>query len=181
MKTRIILAAVVGLAMTGLSGAEEKHDHDHDEPKALEAHEHGKSQLNIAIDGTKVELELESPGNDIVGFEHAAESDAQKKLVSDALAILEKPMALFTPPAAAGCSLTEAEAEHELEGEHAGFHTHWSMECSNIKSLTSFSVTFFDKFSAAEEIEVQAISEGGQIGIELHDDDKSINLSDIVG
>ena len=181
MTSRIIIAAVVSLAMTGLSVAEEKHDHDHEETKTLEAHEHGKSELNIAIEDNKVELELESPGKDIVGFEHAAKNDTQKKAISEALAILENPMALFAPPAAAGCVLIEAEAEHELEGEHAGFHTHWSMECSNIKSLKGFAVTFFDKFPSAEEVEVQAISEGGQIGIELHHDDGNLSLIDIVG
>jgi hypothetical protein len=181
MKSRIIFAAVVGLAMTGLSVAEEKHDHDLDETKSLEAHEHGKSELNIAIEGNKVELELESPGSDIVGFEHTAENDVQKKAVSEALAILENPMTLFAPPAAAGCMLKEAEAEHDLEGEHAGFHTHWSMECSDIKSLNGFAVTFFDKFPLAEEVEVQAISEGGQIGIELQQDDGNLNLTEIVG
>ena len=55
------------------------------------------------------------------------------------------------------------------------------VECADVKALTGFAVTFFDKFPAAEEVEVQAISDGGQTGIELHHDDKKIDLSAIVG
>ena len=74
----------------------------------------------------------------------------------------------------------DSEAEFELEGEHAAFHAHWSMECSQIPSLTNLNVTFFDAFSGAEEVEVEAVSSSGQVGIELHHDDKTIDLSQIV-
>ena len=182
MKTKIVLSAIAGFALMSTAIADEKHSHDdHGDHKSLEAHEHGKSELKIAIEGNQVVVELESPGNDIVGFEHAAESDQDMAAVEKALAILEKPLALFSPPAEAGCTLKEAEAEFETEGEHAGFHTHWTMECSAPKALNSLSVTFFEKFPGAEEVEVQAISDGGQTAIELHHDDKSIDLSAIVG
>lgn len=179
MNSRILLSSVAVLAMMNNAIAEEKHDHD--EKKSQEAHVHGKSELNIAIEGTRVVVELESPGNDIVGFEHAAETQEDKAAVKKALAVLEKPLALFAPPADAGCTLTESEAEFETDGEHAGFHVHWTMECTTPKALNSLSVTFFDQFPAAEEVEVQAISDGGQTGIELHHDDKTIDLSAIVG
>ena len=101
------------------------------------AHEHGVGQLNLAIEGSEVEIELIAPGADIVGFEHAAETAEQKAAVSAAADRLEDGAALFVLPEAAGCSLEEAEGEssllseadhhdeeHEDEHEHGHEHEH---------------------------------------------------------
>ncbi|WP_375691748.1 DUF2796 domain-containing protein [Pseudooceanicola sp. LIPI14-2-Ac024] len=92
------------------------------------AHEHGVSQLDIAIEGNEVAMELHAPGADIVGFEHPAESDADKAAIANALAMLAKPLTLFVPSEAAGCVTTSAEAgleaeEHDHE-EHAEGEDH---------------------------------------------------------
>ena len=47
-----------------------EHAHDH-EKRQLDSHEHGVSTLKIAIEGKELNMELESPANDIIGFEHA--------------------------------------------------------------------------------------------------------------
>ena len=183
MRAYLYLAAILPLLMNTGAYGEDKHDHKHDdEHRSLEAHEHGKSVLRIAIEGNQVKFELESPANDIVGFEHAAKTDEQKKAVKQALSVLENAENLFTPDKSAGCVKKDSEAEFELEGEHAAFHAHWSMECSQMPSLTNLNVTFFDAFSGAEEVEVEveAVSSSGQVGIELHHDDKTIDLSQIV-
>ena len=41
--------------------------------RELDAHQHGHGSLTIAIEGGQVQMALEVPGADIVGFEHAAE------------------------------------------------------------------------------------------------------------
>ena len=51
---------------------------DEAERRELGAHEHGHLVLNIAIEGDRIEMELMAPGVDIVGFEHAAETDEHK-------------------------------------------------------------------------------------------------------
>ena len=61
--------------------AEDSHEHDSEhtvETRQLESHEHGVSTLKIAIEGQNEQMELESPANDIVGFEHAPENNKQK-------------------------------------------------------------------------------------------------------
>jgi len=55
--------------------------------RELGAHEHGHSALNVAIEGGSVEMELIAPGADIVGFEHAATSEADKVAVEQAEAL----------------------------------------------------------------------------------------------
>ena len=65
------------------------------ETRELDAHEHGHGAFNIAFEGDKVLMELEAPGADIVGFEHAATSAEDRAAVDAAIADLAKPLQLF--------------------------------------------------------------------------------------
>ncbi|MEM9060611.1 MAG: DUF2796 domain-containing protein [Pseudomonadota bacterium] len=67
------------------------------------AHEHGHGDLKIAIDGDELQIELTSPGADIVGFEHAPKTDADHAAVDAAVEKLKGAAALFPLPGAAGC------------------------------------------------------------------------------
>ncbi|MDW3221864.1 MAG: DUF2796 domain-containing protein [Paracoccaceae bacterium] len=94
------------------------------ETRQLDAHEHGVGQLDIAIEGTRIEMALHAPGADIVGFEYAARSAEDRAAVDAAVAILARPLDLFVLPGSAGCSVVAASAELESEAaeheEHAG-------------------------------------------------------------
>ncbi len=90
--------------------------------RQLDAHEHGVGALNIAIDGTTVAMELHAPGADIVGFEYAAESDADLAAIDAAVATLSAPLDLFVLPDAAACTVTTAEAKLESEDDHDEEH-----------------------------------------------------------
>ncbi|MEO9898204.1 MAG: DUF2796 domain-containing protein, partial [Paracoccaceae bacterium] len=85
--------------------------------RQLDAHEHGVGTLNIAIDGTTVAMAFEAPGADIVGFEYAAESDADLAAIDTAIATLGAPLDLFVLPEAAACRVTAAKAELETEDD----------------------------------------------------------------
>ena len=74
-------------------------------------HEHGVASLTIAIDGTLMQVALESPAMNLVGFEHAPASDAQRKALEDALAVLADWGRLFRVPEEADCDLVQAEVE----------------------------------------------------------------------
>jgi hypothetical protein len=87
--------------------------------RQAESHEHGVGQLDIAIEGTKVSMELHAPGADIVGFEYAPKSEADHNIIDAAVAKLSKPMDLIGLPTSAGCSVLEASAELEGEDEHS--------------------------------------------------------------
>ena len=73
--------------------------------RELDAHQHGLGALNIAIEGTEMWIELETPGADIVGFEHPAGSDADKAAIEEARARLSDPIGLFGIPSEASCAL----------------------------------------------------------------------------
>ena len=170
--------------------AEDSHGHDKDghehdaehaaEKRQLDSHEHGVSVLKIAIESQNVQMELESPANDIVGFEHAPENDKQKADIEHALSLLRKTNGVFIPSSEANCKTNENSAEFEIEeGQsetHSGFHVVWKMTCSNPNKLTSLETTFFKIFPKAEEIEVEIISASGQKAIEWESNMKEIKL-----
>lgn len=90
--------------------------------RQLGAHEHGVGQLNIAVDGGQVAMAFHAPGADIVGFEYAASSDADRAAIADGVAVLARPLDLFVLSAEAGCNVVRAAAELEADGGHDHGH-----------------------------------------------------------
>src|SRR3546814_12104104 len=122
---RLLLALPFALLPLAVAHAAAEHDHDHDhEHGSLGAHEHGVGRLNAALDGQTLELELESPAMNLVGFEHAATSDADKAKVAAVRAQLDKPLALFSLPAAAKCTVAQQELESPLFGNAPAHDAH---------------------------------------------------------
>ena len=97
MRTWSLLAVGVGLSRRRAPA--------HAQQRQAGAHEHGRGTLNIALEGSRLSMELEAPGADIVGFEHKAKTQKQKAAVEKAKKQLAAPQALFELPAAAGCVL----------------------------------------------------------------------------
>lgn len=102
-----------------------------EESRQLGTHEHGVGLLNMAIDGDVLAIELNVPGADIVGFEHAAKAEADRAAVERALAVLADPANLIALPAAAACRMDEAVAHllgdtEAASDEHAAHDDHAS-------------------------------------------------------
>lgn len=117
-ESRNIAAGLCALAAISVSLPALSADRHHD------AHQHGVSKLNLVIEGKRLEMDLESPGADIVGFEHAPANDADRKAIADAAARLKDGGALFVTAAAAGCKLQSAEIEAPGTGEKKQHHGH---------------------------------------------------------
>ncbi|MFW0887291.1 UNVERIFIED_CONTAM: DUF2796 domain-containing protein [Pseudomonas sp. JL1] len=185
---RLLLALPFALLPLAVAHAAVEHDHDHDhEHGSLGAHEHGVGRLNAALDGQTLELELESPAMNLVGFEHAATSDADKAKVAAVRAQLDKPLALFSLPAAAKCTVAQQELESPLfgdepdhddhdedehgdehHGEHSEIHAHYQFTCATPGELKNLDLaTLFKTFPATQKIQVQLISPSGQQGVEV--------------
>ncbi len=93
-----------------------------EETRQVDAHEHGVAQLDIALDGQEIAIELHAPGADIVGFEYVAESSDDRAAVDAAIAKLEAPLSLFVLPADAECKVKHANAELESDDAHEDEH-----------------------------------------------------------
>ncbi|MEO9899647.1 DUF2796 domain-containing protein [Nisaea sp.] len=162
------------------------------ETRQADAHEHGHGQLTIAIAGAEVEMEIEIPGMDIVGFEHAPETDAQHKAFDAGKAKLTEGDALFSVVGEAGCALKEthfheeedhdhdhdkksSEAEHDEE--HMEFHVSYHFSCEDTAKISGFSFPFFKQFPNSEELEVQIVSPKGQFQFEVSPDEPALTLN----
>ena len=110
---RLTTAAIVVSATLSLAHAQTERE--------LDSHEHGHATLNIAFDGSNAFVELESPWNNLVGFEHAPSTDEQHALVDEALALLNQPNDVFAFKGAE-CVMTDVMLENSL-GEHDDEHS----------------------------------------------------------
>jgi len=157
--------------------------HDEHEHGSLGKHEHGVAQLNVALDGKTLELELDSPAMNLVGFEHLATSDADKATVTAAQAQLKQPLQLLGAPASAQCSVQSVELMSPLFGDaatddgdhdeheghqHADIHAHYQLTCAKPEALANLDFApLFKRFPATQKIQVQLIGPNGQQGAEL--------------
>lgn len=188
---RNTISAVALVAMVTASGAVA-----HEKSREQGAHQHGHGTLELAVEKSTVTLELRMPGNDVVGFEHAAKTAKEKKAVEDAKRRLADPIKLFGVPAAAGCSVTasdvhthtgdeehkaetgatpqkETKAETETkpeadahEHEHSSFHAKYTLTCTTPHAIKALDIALFSAFRGSQELEVVAVSEKGQVKAE---------------
>ncbi len=63
--------------------------------RQLEAHVHGVGHLGFVADGASLVAELETPLANLVGFEHAPETEAERQAYDDAVSELADPANLF--------------------------------------------------------------------------------------
>ncbi|UZE28516.1 DUF2796 domain-containing protein [Pseudomonas asplenii] len=183
---RLLLALPFALLPLVAAQAHEK------EHGSLGAHEHGVGRLNAVLDAQTLELELQSPAMNLVGFEHAATSDADKAKVAAVRALLDKPLELFNLPKGAGCVIANQELEsplfgdqapedadhdddddhaqgdeHEHHHNHSEIHAHYQFTCSTPAALKQLDLSqVFKTFPATQKIQVQLISPSGQQGVD---------------
>ncbi|AUG10190.1 DUF2796 domain-containing protein [Pseudomonas sp. S09G 359] len=188
---RLLLALPFALLPLAIAHAADEHDHEH-EHGSLGAHEHGVGRLNAVLDGQALELELDSPAMNLVGFEHLATSAADKAKVAAARKQLENPLALFNLPKAAGCVISTQELNsplfgdkpeadhddddhdedakggaHEHHHDHSEIHAHYQFTCATPTALSNLDLTqVFKTFPATQKIQVQLIGPSGQQGVE---------------
>ncbi|WP_314388266.1 DUF2796 domain-containing protein [Pseudomonas brenneri] len=188
---RLLLALPFALLPLAIAQAADEHNHDHDhdhEHGSLGAHEHGVGRLNAVLDAKTLELELESPAMNLVGFEHLATTDADKAKVAAVRKQLEQPLALFSLPKAAGCVVSTQELESPLFGDkpeddhdhatdgkgaaahdhdHSEIHAHYQFTCATPAALKNLDLAnIFKTFPATLKIQVQLIGPSGQQGVE---------------
>ena len=147
-----------------------------DEKRELGSHEHGAATLQVAVEGGTVEMMLEVPGENIVGFEHAAETDEQRAAVEAERGRLADPLALFTLPEAAGCEVASAEVELHQEGDHNAFEAEYALTCADPAAITTLETRLFELYPTIEEIELEYATPSGQGAAELTADAPSAPL-----
>ena len=160
----------------------------HGESREHGAHVHGTAELDVAKVGNELAIDFRSPAMNIVGFEHAPTTDAQRRALADVLEQLRSPEALFGVPAAAGCEVTLSRAERagghardnehgehgehdehdghdgraRADGEHSEIRARYRFECSAPEVLDAIGLRLFERFPATEFVRLQLLTDDAQ-------------------
>jgi len=172
------------------------------------AHQHGLAELTLALEGDKIDVGLESPAANIVGFEHVASTPEQRGLVDKARAMLESPSKLFSF-LGTHCELEALEVdvsavldhedeEHELEesGTEKNDHDHsdhdkstrethsevlanYQFHCEQGSRLTAITLNFFEYFPGIETLHAVWVTDSNQGSAKLAAESKTVYLSEM--
>jgi len=134
---------------------------------AERAHQHGVAQLQVTVDGAALQIAFEGPAENILGFEHAPKSNAQKKTVARAEGQLMQPERLFAIPASAECKPQPARVEVKLpppgsRETHSEIEVEWQWQCAQPARLTHVDVGLFKAFPRLKELRVQTVTGRGR-------------------
>lgn len=182
-----LLAILVNLNATlAVDAAEKRH---------ADGHVHGIAEVNIAVEGKKIVIELRTPTEGLMGFEHEAKTEAEKKARDAALRTLESRFAdLVILDKKLGCKSQSAKVRidhsdkrdekdkkhgHEGDkksGEHREARAAFEYECQQnpAGSTVHFGVTKL--FPDIHELKVQVLSHAKQSGATIKKDKGEVKL-----
>ncbi len=139
------------------------------------AHVHGTANLQVAIDGKVLTLNLESPLNNLLGFEHAPRSEKQTAAVRRMAERLNQAATLFAPTLAARCTPESVKLGSPVlgptkkadGGAHADLAGEYIFRCEKPEALRDIEVKLFDGFPNLRQLDVQVASPRGQAAARL--------------
>lgn len=132
-----------------------------------QAHQHGAARLQVSVEGRALQIAFEGPADNLLGFEHAPQNDAQKKTVARVEQQLKQPTQLFVTPPAADCQAQPVRVEMKLpspgSGEtHSEIEVEWRWECAKPEALAHVDVGLFKAFPRLKQLRVQVVTVQGQ-------------------
>ena len=142
----------------------------------------------MAIEGNKLTIAMEAPLDNLLGFERAPRTDAERKAAAEVLARLRSPTqgkALFSADAAAQCTLSKAEvnapviepgAKPATKDEHADLDASYEFSCAQPAELRSLDVGLFDAYKRLQRIDVQVAGAKSQSKVTLKRPARSVKL-----
>ncbi|MDB5815924.1 MAG: ABC-type metal ion transport system, periplasmic component/surface adhesin [Rhodocyclales bacterium] len=143
---------------------------------AAEAHVHGLANLEVSIEGNTLSIAMESPLDNLIGFERAPKTPAEINKVRSMAASLRAADKVFVTNSQAACkpvsvklassaldpallgeapANTQAAVEH---GEHADLDANFSFRCDKIAALNSLTVQLFDGFANMKTLDVKLVT-----------------------
>ena len=149
-------------------------------------HQHGVAQLDIAVEAGKLTIDFESPLDNLVGFERAPRTQAERQRSDAAVATLKAADTLLRIDPAARCTLVKVtlnsaplqlgtpDPKDSAEG-HADLDASFEFACKSAPGFVE--VGLFDAFARLQRIEVQTATARGQTRAILKRPDRRIGLT----
>ena len=182
----ISLLVIIFLVALKAAAESAHHDHGHGVPQQ-DAHLHGYVELTVALENGSLEIYLESPAINIIGFEHKATSKEQVQTIEQARQTLETSAELFSFDGG-DCAFKQATAylpavaedsahhddehahgeEHDTaEESHSEITATYKYSCAQDKELNAISVNLIDHFPTIEKIKAMWVTDVQQGAVEL--------------
>lgn len=141
------------------------------------AHVHGLAKLDVAIDAGKLSLGLESPLDNLVGFERAPRTDAERQAVDKAVAALRDAGSMFRIDPAAQCKSVKVDLASaalklgnpdpaEVAAGHADIDGSFEFDCVDAAKATWIEVGLF-RFERLQKLQVQVATPSGEFRRDL--------------
>lgn len=150
------------------------------------AHVHGVARLDIAVDTQRITLHLESPLDNLLGYERAPRTDAERRQADALLARLRAADTMFRIDPAAGCTLAQVELASAAlklgppapgEDGHADLDADVSFNCLDAGKAAFIEVALFDAAARLQRLEVQVAGPQGQFRRDLVRPGRRIRLT----
>ena len=164
-------------------------DHNNSEAsstRAADSHTHGGATLGIALEGRTLTVELDTPLFNLLGFEHGAETVAQKAVAEKAESLLSKGASLFSFNSEAGCSPNADTISLDLgvddhgdgyEESHKDIIVTYEYTCQRPDNLNGVSVDLFEHFQNLTELDLVFLGPNTQKQVELSADRTRVDLT----
>lgn len=176
IKRQMLALAIPAVLLSGAVIAQLDRQHD--------AHSHGTATGNLSLDQGDLRLELEIPGINLVGFEHAPNNDEQTAALDSTERFLRSADWLAAD-SRGGCEIASISAhshgfgeddanqadshehdhdqghDHHHDGgtEHAEFHLVVTMECATPDRLGWIDLRLFENFPGNEEMVINVLTD----------------------
>ncbi len=156
---------------------------------AAGAHQHGVASLELVADGNSFTVTLDSPLDNLLGFERGPRTDAERAKVRAMAQMLRTNATLVVPAAAAGCQLqgvglasdviapallaaaplaTTPPAPAAKPGDHADLEAVFRFQCAQPQGLKSVALGgLFQAFPRLRQLDTALAAPGVQRGAKL--------------
>ncbi len=141
--------------------------------RAAGAHEHGVVKLDVAVEGSRILVEIDSPLDNLLGFEHAPRTDAEREKVDAAVKKLRDAAALFRIDGKAGCTLGTVDLQSPplqlgkkpaaANDAHGDLEGSFEFKCKAGAKAAFVEVGLFDAFPQVKRIDLQVATPKGQL------------------
>jgi len=142
---------------------------------AERAHVHGAARLDVAVEARRITLQLDTPLDNLLGFERAPRTAAERQQADAAVARLKDAATLFRIDPAAGCTLARVELNSaalklgtpdaadaaDAKAGHADLEGGFEFACQAGAKAAYIDTALF-AFAPLRQVDVQVAAPAGQ-------------------
>lgn len=133
------------------------HDHDH-KGESLSAHVHGEVQLSLAVDGQQMALEIKSPAESLLGFEHRPKNEQQKTKWSELQASWKKNLwGIIEFPEDLKCTPNNQEIQMKADDGHADIEASALIDCQTNLASKEIKLIMMRQFASIKKLKVDVL------------------------